>query len=106
MPGLLIGIMILTNTTVFCVLLLLNNRYRRLRKQYQCIHFKIISINQELDIARFTIRKLVDREIKDDEKLNNIRHSPTDFGKSAWIEVARETQTFERHQPASTPLIS
>ncbi|MBC7004832.1 hypothetical protein BIZ37_19905 [Photobacterium sp. BZF1] len=72
MLGLMIGIMMLTNTVTLCALLMLNKRYRTVRKQYECIHSKIISINQELDIARFTLRMLVDREVKDDEKFNNV----------------------------------
>ncbi|MBY5945239.1 hypothetical protein [Photobacterium rosenbergii] len=83
MLGLMIGIIILTNTAVLSAVLFLSKRYRKVRRQYEAVHYKLIQLNQELDIARFTIRKLVDREIEHDEVSSNVRCQPTDYGKEA-----------------------
>lgn len=83
MLGLMIGMIILMNTIVLSAILYLSNRYRKVRRQYESVHYKLIQLNQELDIARFTIRKLVDREIEHDEVSSNVRCQPTDYGKEA-----------------------
>ena len=80
MLGLMIGIIILTNTAVLSAVLFLSKRYRKVRRQYEAVHYKLIQLNQELDIARFTIRKLVDRESEHDEIFNNVRCQPKDYG--------------------------
>ena len=81
MLGLMIGIMIMTNTVVLSAVLLLSKRYRKVRRQYESVHYKLIHLNQEVDIARFTLRKLVDRENEYDGNPNLLRNQPTDYGK-------------------------
>ncbi|MGF1735727.1 hypothetical protein [Photobacterium satsumensis] len=83
MLGLMIVIMLITNTFALCAVLLLSKRYRKLHKQYECTHYKLINIHQQLDIVRFAIRKLVERENDNLEILSNVRRQPTDYGKEA-----------------------
>ena len=85
MLGLMIGIMIMTNTVVLSAVLLLSKRYRKIRKQYESVHYKLIYLNQELDTARLTLRELVDREYESDGKLNHVPYQPTDYGKNSTL---------------------